>query len=69
MSCDTGMTESMLVARKRAPCWTEDKDETWVGLDLGAKRLLSVTHYALCNGAPEPGKECAIHKLMSNLCE
>jgi len=54
-----GMTESMLVARKRVPCWTEDKGqgETWVGLDLGSDRLLAVTHYALCSGSPEAGND------------
>jgi hypothetical protein len=50
------MSESLLLSRKRLPCWTDDKDETFICLDLGAKRLFAPTHYTLCNGSPEPGE-------------
>lgn len=48
-------SESLLVARKRAPCWTSDISDAWICLDLGRNRAFRPTHYTLCNGSNEPG--------------
>ncbi|KAJ8610480.1 hypothetical protein CTAYLR_007776 [Chrysophaeum taylorii] len=48
-------TESLLVARKRMPCWTNDMEGSWICVDFGRNRTFKPTHYTLCNGANEPG--------------
>mmetsp|Transcript_16000 Transcript_16000/g.19576 ORF Transcript_16000/g.19576 Transcript_16000/m.19576 type:complete len:225 (-) Transcript_16000:348-1022(-) len=48
-------TESLLVARKRLPCWTNDAPDAWICLDLGRNRALAPKYYTLCNGSPDPG--------------
>lgn len=48
-------SESLLVARKRAPCWTRDAEDSWICVDLGRNRAFAPTHYTLCNGSDQPG--------------
>ncbi|KAG5178451.1 Mgm1-like protein [Tribonema minus] len=50
-------TESTLVSRRRVPCATASARDSWVCLDVGARRGVAPTHLSLCNGAAEAGSD------------
>ncbi|CAM9553999.1 unnamed protein product [Discosporangium mesarthrocarpum] len=45
--------ESTLVSRKRLPCSTTDKPDSWFCVDVGKNQSMEVSHYSLCHGSPE----------------
>jgi len=50
-------TESTLVSRKRVQCMTSPSKDSWISLDIGARKSFAPTHISLCNGSSSPGAD------------
>ncbi|CAM9442466.1 unnamed protein product [Choristocarpus tenellus] len=48
-------SEATLVSRKRVPCSTTDKADSWICFDVGKNQSMDLSHYSLCHGSPQGG--------------